>query len=34
LRQIKACYDVLVRETENKAIMDKRLERITVESLV
>ena len=34
LKQIKDCYDVLVLETENKGIMDKRLERIMNESFM
>jgi hypothetical protein len=33
-KEIKECYDVLVREMENKGIMDKRLERIMNESFV
>ncbi|KAG5673865.1 hypothetical protein PVAND_003876 [Polypedilum vanderplanki] len=34
LKEIRACYNVLVKETENKAIMDKRLGRIISESFV
>lgn len=34
LKQIKESYDVLVLETENKGIMEKRLERIMNESFV
>jgi hypothetical protein len=32
--EIKECYEILVRETENKGIMDKRLERIMSKSFV
>lgn len=31
---IKSCYDILVKETENKGIMDSRLDKILNESFV
>lgn len=34
LQIIKNCYDILVMESENKRIMDNRLERILNESFV
>lgn len=34
LQTLKHCYDVLVMETENKRIMDSRLEKILAESSI
>lgn len=34
LKDIKRCYDILAMETENKRIMDGRIERILGESFV
>lgn len=33
-KQIKDCYNILIRESDNKSIMDKRLENIKNESFV
>lgn len=34
LKTIKTCYDILIMETENKGIMDNRLEKILGESFI